>query len=226
VPTVLQARDGGLDLVVVAGTSVTDPQDRMGVLARPGANINSPQDFVGKKVGAPGLNAFMHVLFRQWLTDKGVDYNKVNFVEASFPQMSDLLKGGTVDAVLAVEPIVSRIAAEKSGVVVARYVAETPPATPVLYVAASRDWARANDATVKAFKAGMREASQFVAANPDESREIIGKYTKLPPQALAAVQIPVRRIDPSEEGLAYWVDMMTRQKLLQKKPELSSLIYR
>ena len=30
---------------------------------RNGITIKEPKDFVGKKVGAPGLNAFLHVLF-------------------------------------------------------------------------------------------------------------------------------------------------------------------
>jgi len=35
---------------------------------RNGITIKEPKDFVGKKVGAPGLGAFLHVLFvKCWL---------------------------------------------------------------------------------------------------------------------------------------------------------------
>ena len=63
-------------------------------VARNGVTIKDAKDFVGKKVGAPGIGAFLHVLFRKWLIDKGVDPKSVNFVEVTFPTMSDALKSG------------------------------------------------------------------------------------------------------------------------------------
>jgi NitT/TauT family transport system substrate-binding protein len=74
-PVFLQAVDGGLDLVAVAGASVMDPEESktIAAVARSGVVIKEPKDFVGKKVGAPGIGAFLHVLFRKWLIEKGVD---------------------------------------------------------------------------------------------------------------------------------------------------------
>lgn len=53
----LQAADGGLDLVAIGGASVMSPVTNKNVAAfvKNGIAINSPKDFVGKKVGAPGL---------------------------------------------------------------------------------------------------------------------------------------------------------------------------
>ena len=85
----LQAADGGLDLVAIAGASVMSPVSNGNITAfvRNGITIKEPKDFVGKKVGAPGLNAFLHVLFVKWLVEKGVDPKSVNFVEVTFPTM-------------------------------------------------------------------------------------------------------------------------------------------
>ena len=93
----LQAVDGGLDLVAIDGASVMDPtQARLiAAVARTGVVIKEPKDFVGKKVGAPGIGAFLHVLFRKWLIEKGVDPKSVNFVEVTFPTMNDALKSGS-----------------------------------------------------------------------------------------------------------------------------------
>jgi len=44
-----------------------------------GITIKEPKDFVGKKVGAPGLGAFLHVLFVKWLVEKGIDPKTGNF---------------------------------------------------------------------------------------------------------------------------------------------------
>ena len=58
-PVFLQAVDGGLDLVAVAGASVMDPEESktIAAVARSGVSIKEPKDFVGKKVGAPGTGA-------------------------------------------------------------------------------------------------------------------------------------------------------------------------
>jgi NitT/TauT family transport system substrate-binding protein len=52
-PVFLQAVDGGLDLVAVAGASVMDPEESktIAAVARSGVSIKEPKDFVGKKVG-------------------------------------------------------------------------------------------------------------------------------------------------------------------------------
>src|SRR5215510_13311641 len=70
ISVLLQAIDGGLDHVAVAGSGLTDKnQQSFGAVAKADAPIVKADDFLGKKVGAPGLGAFLHVLFRNWLMD-------------------------------------------------------------------------------------------------------------------------------------------------------------
>ena len=110
VPTFLQAVDAGLDLVLISGDNFTKPGiDEFAVVTRTGVNTAKPADYVGKKVGVSTIGAFLHVLFVEWLNKNGVDPKKVSFVEIPFPQMADVLKGGTVDAVITVEPFVARM---------------------------------------------------------------------------------------------------------------------
>ena len=106
----LQAVDGGLDLVAVNGASSMNERtaNLVAVVGRTGVSLKEPKDFVGKKVGAPGLGAFLHVLFVKWLMDKGVDPKSVTFVEVTFPTMNDILKSGAIDAALAGEPFITR----------------------------------------------------------------------------------------------------------------------
>ena len=52
----LQAVDGGLDHVVLGGGGgFSKAYTELGVVGRVGANIKTPADFIGKKVGIPGL---------------------------------------------------------------------------------------------------------------------------------------------------------------------------
>ena len=67
--TFLSAVEGGLPLVAVAGSSFMSDASNAAIAAfnREGADMQSAEDFVGRKVGAPGLGAFLHVLFVAWL---------------------------------------------------------------------------------------------------------------------------------------------------------------
>ena len=122
----LQAVDGGLDLVAVEGASIMDPVLNNSIVAygRNGTALHEAKDFVGKKIGAPGIGAFLQVLFVKWLTEKGVDPKSVNFVEVTFPTQGDSLKSGAVDAVLTAEPFVTRFNNAGIGYVAAHYAAE------------------------------------------------------------------------------------------------------
>src|SRR6201996_8248339 len=155
----LQAVDGGLDLVAIAGASVMSQvtNGNIGAFARNGVTIKEPKDFAGKKVGAPGLGAFLHVLFVKWLVEKGVDPKSVNFVEVTFPTMADIIKSGGVDVVLTAEPFITRMANAGLGTVGARYGAELARAEPIIFYAASRDWAEKNPDAIAKFRAAIAE---------------------------------------------------------------------
>ena len=166
----LQAVDGGLDLVAIAGASVMDPSRTTIAVVEGRPDDPEPEDFVGKKVGAPGIGAFLHVLFRKWLIDRGVDPKKVNYVEVTFPTQNDALKSGSVDAVLTAEPFVS--AHRRS-----RQLAASPRITPwissaldpIIEYVTTRDWRRKKSRGGKAFREAIAEAAAIVNADPQEA---------------------------------------------------------
>ncbi len=222
----LQAADGGLGLVGVSGASVMTPPTNQVVTAfvRNGLTLTKATDFIGKKVGAPGFGAYLHVLFVKWLMDNGVDPAKVNFVEVTFPTMSDILRSGAVDAVLSGEPIVTRMLNAGIGTVGVRYVAELGRNDPIILYAASRSWAAQNRQLIAAFRAGIREAAQIVNTDPDKASESIARFTK---QQMELVRASPRNYsEPALTGtmLSWWVTVMTQQNLLQGNPDLGKLI--
>jgi NitT/TauT family transport system substrate-binding protein len=222
----LQAVDGGLDLVAIAGASVMNPTSNGNITAfvRNGISIKEPKDFVGKKVGAPGLNAFLHVLFVKWLAEKGVDPKSVNFVEVTFPTMSDIIKSGGVDAVLTAEPFVTRMLNAGLGSVGARYAVELARADPIIFYAASREWADKNAATIKKFRDAIAESAQIVNSNREKASASISKFTKQPLELVTAT--PPNRSEPvlKPEQLAWWIDVMSSQKMLQSKLDTTKLV--
>lgn len=221
----LQAVNGGLDLVAVSGYSETVKTDsNFGIVVRPESNIKTPADFIGKKVGVPGLNAFLHVMFREWLTMKGVDWKKVEFVETQFPQMEGILKAGSVDAVVAIQPFMSRIVGTKTGELMSHFIRDMPAGMSITVFASKKAWADKNKDAIKAYRAGFDEGSAYAHANPDEARAIVAKFLKLPPPAVAAVNIPKFDSKLSDSNLAPWVSIMKSQGMIRGDVNLKNII--
>ena len=223
----LQAVDGGLDHVVVGGAGMTTKSSTgVGFVARAGSGIKTAQDCVGKKIGVPGLGAYLHVSFRAWLKLAGVDYSKVNFVEASFPQHGDLLRGGSLDGVVTADPFMARILSSGAGYVASYFTTFQPEGMPTIVYTARRDWVAKNGAAAKAYREGLIEAAAFLT-NPKNNakvREHIGKYIKLPPEVLATIQINPPSPTISEKQLNYWVAVMKDQSMLKNPVNVAQLL--
>jgi NitT/TauT family transport system substrate-binding protein len=222
----LQAIDGGLDLVAVAGASSMDPvaDQLVAVMARTGSNIKEPKDFVGKKVGAPGIGAFLQVLFVKWLTEKGVDPKQVNFVEVTFPTMNDTLKSGAVDAVLTAGAFIDRIKDAGNGYVAARYEADLARPDPIIFYAATRDYAEKNPEAIKSFRAAIAESAPIVNGDRDKANDSVAKFTKMPMALVKANRASLSTPDLKPEQLNWWLDVMKQQGLLQTQVDPSKIV--
>jgi NitT/TauT family transport system substrate-binding protein len=223
----LQSVDGGLDHVVICGGGLTDrSMTGVGFVARAGSGIKTAQDCVGKKIGVPGLGAYLHVGFRAWLKQNGVDYTKVNFIEAAFPQHGDLLRGGSVDAVVTADPFMARILASGVGYVASYYSTFLADGMPTILYTARRDWAQKNAAAVKSFREAIADAAVFLK-NPKNKERVqahVGKFIKLPPEVLAAMQISPPAPVINEKQLSYWVGLMKEQNMLKTPLNVATLI--
>ena len=225
----LQAVDGGLDHVAIAGSGLTRKgSDNFGALARAEAPITTAKGFEGKKVGAPGLGAFLHVLFSKWLIDNGADLKKVTFVEVSFPQHLDVLKGGTVDAIVTGEPFTSRILQAGVGKVATHFTDNLTNDMPIIVYSATRAWAQANPAAAKSFAEAIAEATTAVndPANADEVRQVIGKFIKMPEPVLKTLKLGTWEAEVPPAGLKDWIDAMKSQGLTQTTLVVAKIIWK
>ena len=222
----LQAVDSGIDLVTVSGTNVTFKESKnSAIIARNEAGIAAPADFVGKKIGVPGLGALAHVSLRNWLMQHGVDYNKVNYVELSFPQQRDALQSGLVDAVVTVEPTYSRILAAGIGKDVGHAFDSLPPGTQTILYATTREWATAHRDAVRAFHEANEEGTRYALDHLDEARAAIAKYMKLPPDAANAVEMPRLSATVTVADLAVIADIMKQQGMLHAPIDAAKLLF-
>jgi NitT/TauT family transport system substrate-binding protein len=214
--SLIQVTDSGLDLVNVSGGAIASVDDtNYGIVAGANSAIEKPEDFVGKKIGTPGLGSFFHIMAREWFRRKGVDWRKITFVESSFPQLADLLKARTVDAVLSTNPFLQRAAAPGIGGKVFYIAADLPDRLPPFIYASSRAWADANRAAVAGFKLAMDKAIAFEESDLPATLEIFGKYVKMPPDVLKTLTINKLDTNVTSQQVQLWVDMMEKQDMLR-----------
>lgn len=225
-PTVmLQADDGGLDMVIVSGCSAVDPANKVdGLLARTDVTIAKAADCIGKKIGVPGLNAYYHVMVRKWMDDNGVDWRRANFVEVPFTQSADVLRSGSVDAVATGEPFSRRIISDGIGRAVVAASDVFPAGTPSLFYAATRSWSRANAGAVQAFRRSIGEAIRFQADDPAAARDSAAKFIRLPPEVMASISTPPLQSETTPGQVAFWIDLMAKQGMIQDKPDPAKLL--
>lgn len=217
-PSILQANDAGLDLVVIAGGAVYPlPGDVL--IARTGSGIQKTTDLKGKTVGVPGIGALLHIMLRRDLKANGVDPDSVHYVELGFPQAGDALKAGQIDAYPSQAPFTARIIQSGAGQAVANWLSATPDGTPTVVFVTTRNWATAHKAEVEGMKAGMREALDFMKTHKDETNQAIAKYTGLPVQVVASIPVPPIDVDLSAKQIQFWIDISKEQGLIKGNPK-------
>jgi len=177
-------------------------------------------------VGAPGLGANTHVLFRNWLLAKGVHYGRVDFVEIPFPRMRDALKGGTVDAVLTSDPVLYQILDGGAGSVVATFMDVLRVQIPIVVYSATREWAAKHRSAMAAFREAIIEAIAMIEADPEVARAAETQHPALPADIIANVPVPRYRAPITDAMLQAWVDIMARQQMLSRRPDVSRLVMR
>ncbi|MBV8746713.1 MAG: ABC transporter substrate-binding protein [Xanthobacteraceae bacterium] len=223
--TFLQAVDGGLDLVVIAGVANNSKENPLQIVVRRDSPIKEPKDLAGKKFGVPGLNAVLHVMTRHWLVQQGVDPKSVNFVEAVFPVHGDMLRSGQIDAVITVDPFATTILSRGDGVLFANLMSSFPSGNPNQMYVTTRDYATKHTSVVTAFRAAIDDAAAFIAANPDKTRQDIGNVLKLPPPAIANLILPMVDTKVTKEQIAFWVDVMQKQNMLSHSIDPAKLLF-
>ena len=221
----MQAVDSGIPLVVVSGGTATIKGSTTGaLLASTKSGIQKPADFVGKKIGVPGIGAILQVLTANWLLVNGVDPKKVTFVETGFLQMRDGLANGLFDAVVTAEPTYSQILQSGVGKRVGHVYDALDKETAGIVYTATAQWAAAHKDTVRAFDAANAEAAAYYPSHQDEARATLAKFLHLSPQLASTVEITATRPEVTADQLQVMIDVMNRLGMLTTKIDPAKLL--
>lgn len=204
----IKAVAGGLDVVATAGEAIevkSNPTTQ--VIVRKDSGIKSVADLKGKAIAAPTLGAVIHVATLYWLKKNGVDPASIRGVEVPFPNMGDQLKAGNVDAVEALEPFAGALLAAGNVSLGDPLLAAGDEVLFPFWISDGA-WARANRPVIKAWIDALTEAQSYMDANPADTRAILARYSRLPPEIVAKVPLPTYRFTIKPDELGVWIDVL------------------
>lgn len=178
-PTILlPAVENGVDLVAVAGATIMQAgNEGISLVTRPDLKITRPEQLKGLKVGVPGIMSVADLVFRKWLTQTGVNPNEVTFIEVPSPRMAEMMKSSTVDAVVAIQPVLGGLVAggiaERNAGEFFSYAAD---GAIMAFWSASGAWAKDHPEAVAAFRTCLEESIPWIIENRDAANEMGAKH--------------------------------------------------
>ena len=225
-PTLLQANDSGLDLVVIASGAVY-PLEADILVARQGSGIKKPADLKGKTVGVPGLGALLHFMLIRNLKQNGVDPNDVKY------RRDRLSAGGRraqerpdrrlsgAGAVHRAHPAIRRRLRSRE---LAEEYAGRHHHGGLRHHAQMGGGQQARPS--RRLRDAMKEAVEFSKAHRPEMYAAIAKYTKLPPAVVSSLSPPNLEVDTSPQQIKFWIDLAKEQSAIKGNPDPAKIIYK
>ncbi|MFF7945314.1 ABC transporter substrate-binding protein [Streptomyces griseorubiginosus] len=226
VTSLLIARTNGVPVKAVsnaiASTGVAG-RDFAGVAVKKGSPIRSAKDLEGKKVAINTLKNINESAVRESVRKDGGDPDKVSFVELPFDQMPAALAAGQVDAACAVEPALATIKGQGGQVIASPLVDVAANTTVALYFTSAR-YQQQNADVVKRFQQATAESLAYADAHPDEARQIITTYTKIPASVLEQVILPKWPADPDRASIEALAKLGEKDGFFKKTPDVDALL--
>lgn len=198
-PALFSAASGAVPfkIVGIAGKDPVDHPDSHGTFwlaTRPGLDISSPADLVGKRIGvSPAKASTPHYFLAKTLKDSGVDINDVDPVFLDSAAGLGALLSGQIDAWAGGGASFTRVQ-EAGGKVIAWSSEHTDNFLVTTANNRSLEDPKLN-AAIADFQARLIRNQQWTNTRKDEYAKVQAEVTKLPPAtALAAVQaeLPLR----------------------------------
>lgn len=207
-PDLIRAASNGLDVVEASGDTL-DTKSNPTVLLITGrdSGITDVSQLAGKTIGSPSLSGNIHAAVLYQLKRKGVDPAKVRTMEASSPNLPDLLRAHRVDAVEALQPWAGQLLQGGAVSLGDPFRAVGDPVTTVFWMAQG-SWARSHRDVVERWVAALEDAKGSIKRDPAGARKILRKYTELPAPVAQKIPLPTYSFKIQPGDIEKWVAVL------------------
>ncbi|MCF2127339.1 ABC transporter substrate-binding protein [Strepomyces sp. STD 3.1] len=185
--------------------------------------VKSPKDLEGKKVAINTLKNINETAVRASVREAGGDPDEVELVELAFDQMPAALDAGRIDAAMVVEPALATVKSQGGREIASPMIDIAPKLTVAMYFTSTR-YAQENPEVVKSFQEATAESLAYADAHPDEVREIVTTYTKIPADVLAKVTLPKWPAEPNRAAIEELARLGEADGLFKESPDLDELL--
>ncbi|MEV7423341.1 MULTISPECIES: ABC transporter substrate-binding protein [unclassified Streptomyces] len=221
---VAQANKVPVRAVANGGASTgRDGADFGGITVGKDSALKTAKDLAGRKVAVNTLKNIGDTSVRESVRKAGGDPDRVTFVELAFDQMAAALDSGQVDAAWAVEPALSTIKGRGGRVIASNFVDVAPDLTVALYFT-SAEYARRNPELVEKFRAATKESLAYATGHPDEVREILTTYTRIPEATLRAMTLPHWPQEPNRASIETLAALGEKDGIFKSAPDPDELL--
>lgn len=172
-PNTVLKIDNGLDVRMALGMHT----GCLSIITKSGSDIKKVEDLKGKKIGVPGLGSSQMAIGQRALADVGISTSaenmEVEFVAFSGPELAMVLENGTVDAVIAGDPLSQNIVREGVGEII--FSSTDHPDYKDEYcciLALSPKFVEEHPVAAEKVTKVMQKAVKFVRENPEETAKI------------------------------------------------------
>lgn len=215
-----QTAENGLNLVAITGYNRNlAGKEPAQLILKTGTAYNGPADVAGKRIGTPGLLSTFDLFLKSWLRKNGIDRTKVMQIDMTFPPMSDMLKSGQVDGVIAVDPFRTQIVKNNVGFIAADFMAGVSKDCVGLVWLANKDWAVAHPKERAAFIAALKLGIADAVKDAATAEEVEKKYLKFAAPITDDFNLTLTAAD-----LQFFQGMMEKEDFLHKKIDVADLM--
>lgn len=224
--SLLVAQSKNVPVKVVANgvaSTAEEGADFCGITVKKDSPIKSPDQLEGKKVAVNTLNNICDTSIRESIRKAGGDPSKVEFVEMPFDQMPAALDKGQIDGACTPEPALATVKAAGGRSIASNFYDVDPNLTVAVYFT-SQQYAQKNPELVKKFQEATIESLKYADSHPDEVREILTTYTKIPSDLLDKLTLPHFPAEPDRASIERLAELGQQDGLFEKAPDLDKLL--
>jgi NitT/TauT family transport system substrate-binding protein len=178
--------------------------------------INAVKDLKGKKVAVSALHSQNTVAVQQLVKAAGLSLDDVQLIEMPFPSQADALKSKQVDAVVTVDPYTTQLTTSGVGKVIAWPNVETIPGQPLGAWFAKSGFVEKNPQVIEAFTTSLKEAIDYLLADPARAKQKVAEYTGLDPALVEQMPLIDWNYEVNKQNWQAVVDMMVESGEMEK----------
>ena len=225
---VIVAHAKNLPIKVIAnadnGAKTADKEWQI-IMSAKDSDIRGPKDLEGKTLALNALKGVGEVTVKAAMEAEGADPNSVKLTEIPFPEMPAALEKGRVDAIWAPEPFLTQVLGAGGHEVLPVY-QSLGPLFPNGAYATTDEYIAKNEKVVEGFARAINKALKYATDNPEEARKTITTFTKIPPDVVQKIRLPLWPTEIDREQLTDLIGYTQKYGVIEKTFPVEDMIWK